>query len=85
MAVVTRASQAAPSRKLGTSHAKARAKVEAGRSRSKVDRKAQVSRAKVVPVNRSRIRVADSLATATSVERQATEQPNALRKAECKP
>ena len=69
VATVGQTSQAAQSPRLGTSNARARANVEAGRSLSKLDRKAQVSRAKVVPVGRNRIRVADSLGTATSVAR----------------
>ena len=84
VAVVARASQAARSQRRGTSNAKARAKAEAGRSRSKTARKRLVSRARVALVGRSRIRVADSLETATSVVRQATGQRTAHRKAECK-
>ena len=80
--------RAVPSPKLGTSRTKARAKfrakVEAGRSRSKMAQKVRVSRARVAPVARNKIRVANSLGSATFVERQATGQPTARRKAECK-
>ena len=85
VAVVACASQAAPSRKLGTSHAKARAKAEAGKSRNKMVKKAPFSRARVALVNRSRIRVVDSLGTATFAARQATGQPTACKREECKP
>ena len=84
VAVVTRANQAARSLRRGTSNAKARAKVEAGRSRSKMARKHLVSRARVTLVGRSRIRVADSLETATSAGRQATGQPTAHKSEECR-
>ena len=43
-----------------------------------------VSRARVAPVDLSRIKVVDSLGAATSVGNQATGKPTALRKAECK-
>ena len=85
VAVVAQASQAAPSRKLGTSCAKARAKAETGRNHNKMARKAPVSSAKVAPVSLNRIRVADSLGAATSVAREATGQPTAHKKEECKP
>ena len=85
VALADRTSQAVPSPKLGTSRAKAKAKAEAGRSRNKTARKVRVSRARVALVGRNRIRVADSLETATSAGRQATGQPTARRKAECKP
>ena len=80
VAVVIQASQAALGRKLGTSHAKARSKAEAGRSHNKTAKKAPVSRARVVPVSLDRIRVADSLGTATFVARWAIGQQTALRK-----
>ena len=85
VAVVGRASQAARSRRRGTSNAKARAKAEAGGSRNKTARKLRVSRARVAPAGRSRIRVADSLETATSAGRQATGQPTARKKEESRP
>ena len=84
VAVVAQASQAARSLRRGTSNAKARAKAEAGRSRSKTARKRLVSRARVALVGRSRIRVVDSLATATFAARWAIGQRTAHRKAECK-
>ena len=67
VAAVGRASQAALSRRRGTSNAKARAKVEAGRSRKAMSRKAQVLRTRMVLVGCNRIRVAYSLGTAASV------------------
>ena len=85
VAIVARASQAAQSRNLGTSRAKARAKAEARRSRSKMAQKVRVSRARVALVGHNRIRVADSLRTATFVGRQATGQPTARKKEECRP
>ena len=85
VAIAIQASQVAPSRKLGTSCAKARAKVEAGRNHSKMARKVIVFRARVVLADSSRIRAADSLGTATSAARQATEQPTAHKREECKP
>ena len=85
VAVASRTSQVVPSPKLGTSRAKARAKAEAGRSRNKTARKVRVSRARVALVGRNRIRVADSLETATSAGRQATGQPTARKKEECRP
>ena len=85
VAVVSRASQAARSPRRGTSHARARAKAEAGGSRSKTARKIPVFRARLAPVARSRIRVVDSLGTATSAGRQATGQPTARKKEECRP
>ena len=84
VATAARTSQAVPSPKLGTSRAKARAKAEAGRSHNKTARKVRVSRARVALVGRNRIRVADSLETATSAGRQAIGQRTAHRKAECK-
>ena len=84
VAAVGRASQVALSRRRGTSNAKARAKAEAGRRRSKTVRKTPVFRARLAPVARSRIRVVDSLGIATFAGRQATGQPTARRKAECK-
>ena len=85
VAAAARTSQAAPSRKLRTSCTKARAKAEAGRSRSKMAQKVRVSRARVALVGCNRIRVADSPGTATSAERQATGQPTARKREECKP
>ena len=84
VAVVAQASQAAQSRRLGTSHPKATAKAEAGTSRNKTARKVPVFRARVAPVVRSRIRVVDSLGTAIFAVRQAIGQRTAHRKAECK-
>ena len=84
VAVVARASQAAQSRRRGTSNAKARAKAEAGRSRSKTARKCLVSRARVALAGRNRIRVADSLETATFAGRQATGQPTARKRGKCR-
>ena len=78
------ASQAVPSRKLGTSNARAKAKTEAGRSHKAMTRKAQVVTARAVPVSCSRIRVADSLGIATSAAKCATWQQIALKKKECK-
>ena len=75
----------ASNRKLGTSRIKARAKVEAGRSRSKMARKVPDFRARVVLADGSRIRVADYLGTATSPARQATGQPAAHKREEGKP
>ena len=85
VAVAAQASQATRSQRRGTSHARARAKVEAGRSRNKTAQKVRVSRARVALAGRSRIRVADSLETATSAGRQATGQPTALKREECRP
>ena len=79
------ASQAAPIRNLGISNTRAKAKVEAGRSRKATARKAQVSRTRAVLVGHSRIRAADSLGTATSVTKRATGQQTAHRKGKCKP
>ena len=84
VATVARTSQVVPSPKLGASHAKARAKAEAGRSRNKRARKLRVSRARIALIGCSKIRVADSLGIATFAGRQATGQPTARRKAECK-
>ena len=85
VALADRTSQAVPSPKLGTSHARARAKGEAGGSRNKTAQKVRVSRARVALAGRSRIRVADSLETATSAGSQATGQPTARKKEECRP
>ena len=63
------ASQVAVSSNRRTSNARARAKVEARRNCSKTTIRAEVLRvltARVIPVSRSRIRVAGSLGTATS-------------------
>ena len=79
------ASQAAPSRNLGTSNTRAKAKVETGRSHKQMTRKAQLLRARAVLVSHNRIRVEDSLGTSTSVAKWATGQQTALRKEECKP
>ena len=84
VATPARTSQAVPSPKLGTSRAKARAKAGAGRSRSKTAQKVRVSRARVALVGRNRIRVADSLETATFAGRQATGQPTAHKREECR-
>ena len=84
MATATQANQRTQSRKLGTSHAKARAKAKAGRSRSKMAPKAGVSRARVALVGHSKIRVVDSPGTATFAARRAIGQRTAHRKAECK-
>ena len=85
VAVVGPASQAAPSRKLGTSNARAKDKAKAGRSCKAMTRKAQVLRARAVLVGCSRIRVADSLGSATSVVKRATGQKTARREEKCKP
>ena len=85
VALADRTSRAVPSPKLGTSHARARAKAEAGRSCSKTAQKVRVSRARVALVGRNRIRVADSLGTATSAGRQDTGQPTARKKEEYRP
>ena len=85
VAVVGPASPVARSQRRGTSNAKARAKAEAGRSRNKTARKRLVSRARVALVGRSRIRVVDSPETATFAARQATGQPTARKKEECRP
>ena len=83
--IVGPAYQAAPSRKLGTSNTRAKAKAEAGRNHKETTRKAQVLRARAVLVGCNRIRVADSLGTATFAARQATGQPTARKREECKP
>ena len=85
VAVANRTSRAVPSPKLGTSHARARAKAEAGGSRNKTAPKVRVFRARLAPVARSRIQVADSPGTATSAGSQATGQPTARKKEECRP
>ena len=85
VAVVGRASQAARNLRRGTSNARARAKAEAGRSRNKTAREHLVSRAKVAPAGRSRIKVVDSPGIATSAGRQATGQPTARKKEEFRP
>ena len=64
MVVVAQASQAVQSRKLGTSHARARAKAEAGRNRSKMAKIVPLFRARVVLADCSRIKVVDSPGTA---------------------
>ena len=84
VAIATQANQVAPSRKLGNCRPKARAKAEAKRSRSKMARKCLVSRARVAPAGRSRIRVVYSLGTATFAGRQATGQPTARKREECR-
>ena len=84
VATAALASQAAQSKRRGTSNARARAKAEAGRSRNKTAKKRLVSRARVALVARSRIRVVDSLVTAIFAGRQATGQPTDCKKAECK-
>ena len=85
VATAARASQAARSPRRGTSHARARAKAEAGGSRSKTARKTPAFRARLAPVARSKIRVVDSPGTATSAGRPATGQPTAPKREECRP
>ena len=79
------ANQAAPSRLLGTSNARAKAKAKAGRNYQAMTRKAQVLRARMVLIGCNRIRVADSLGTAASVAKQAIVQQIARTKEECMP
>ena len=54
LAVAGLASQAVTSRKLGTSNAKARAKVETGRNHKETARKARVFRGRAVLIDRNR-------------------------------
>ena len=85
VAAVGPASQAVPSRKVGTSNARAKAKVETGRKHREMTREAQVLRARAVLVGCNRIRVADSLGTAKSEAKQATGQQTIRKREECKP
>ena len=79
------ASQAAPSRKLGTSNARANAKAEAGRNHKATTRKVQVLRARAVLIGCSRIKLAHSLGFATSMAKQATGQQTVCKKEKYKP
>ena len=77
--------KSALSKNRGTSNARVRAKVDPGRIRNKMTRKAQVLRARVVYVSCRRIRVTDSLGTATSAANRAAEWSTAHNNKKCKP